>query len=136
MQPRGEELYAIREFQPGDPLSSVHWKSSAKTGHLRVKEFQSQNLQSYTIFLTLTDPATNHPVREEILEERVSEAASMIFHLIQRGHEVSLKTEETQTPFSSSQEHLIALMRLLAFIGLKDGGESPLANQKQIHYET
>ena len=116
VQPKGDELYAIREFQPGDSLSSVHWKSSAKTGNLRVKEFQSQGLQNYTVFLTLTDPATNQLVQEEVLEERVSEAASLIYHLIQRGHEVSLKTEESQTPFGSTQAHLIDLMRLLAFI--------------------
>ena len=116
VQRRGEELYANREFQPGDSLSSVHWKSSAKTGQLRVKEFQSHNQNSYTIFLTLRDPITNSPVKEEIMEERVSEAASMIYHLIQRGHEVSLKTEESQSPFGNSEAHLLGLMRLLAFI--------------------
>ena len=120
IQPRGEELYAIREFQPGDALSSVHWKSSAKTGKLRVKEFHSQNQRSYTISLTLTDPATQQLIQEDILEERVSTAASMIYHLIQNGHEVSLKTEQKQSPFGSSQTHLIGLMRLLAVIGSED----------------
>ena len=122
VQPRGEELHAVREFQPGDSLSSVHWKSSAKTGKLRVKEFQSHNLQSYTVFLTLTNPTTNQPIQEEILEERVSEAASLIYQLIQRGHEVSLKTEETQTAFGSSDVHLLDLMHTLAFIGLQGEG--------------
>lgn len=118
MQPKGEELHAVREFQPGDSLSSVHWKSSAKTGNLRVKEFQSHNLQSYTVFLTLTNAATNQPIQGEELEKRVSEAASLIYHLIQRGHEVSLKTEETQTAFASSDEHLLNIMHMLATIGL------------------
>ncbi len=120
VQTRGEELYAIREFRPGDTLSSVHWKSSAKTGKRRVKEFHNPNLQSYTIFLILTDPVTKQIIQGELLEERVSEAASMIYHLIQRGHEVSLKTETSQTPFGSSQAHLLDLMNLLAFIGFKD----------------
>jgi uncharacterized protein (DUF58 family) len=114
LQRCGDELHAIREFQPGDSLSSVHWKSSAKTGKLRVKEFQSQN--SYTIFLTLTDPTTNQPVQTGILEERISEAASLIYHLIQRGHEVSLKTEESQSPHGNSEAHLLDLMRVLAYI--------------------
>jgi uncharacterized protein (DUF58 family) len=122
VQPRGEELHAVREFQPGDSLSSVHWKSSAKTGNLRVKEFQSHNLQSYTVFLTLTNPATNKPIQEEVLEERVSEAASLIYHLIQKGHKVSLKTEEAQTAFGSSETHLLDLMHTLAFIGLQGEG--------------
>ena len=116
VQPRGEELHAVREFQPGDPMSSVHWKSSAKTGILRVKEFQSHNLQSYTVFLNLMDPATNQPIQEDVLEERISEAASLIYHLIERGNEVSLKTQESQSPFGSSEAHLLDLMRLLAFI--------------------
>ena len=118
VQPKGEELHAVREFQPGDSLSSVHWESSAQTGNLRVKEFQSHNLQSYTIFLTLTNPATNQLIQGEELEKRVSEAASLIYHLINRGHEVSLKTEETQTPFGSSDEHLLDIMHTLATIGL------------------
>lgn len=116
VQPRGGELHAIREFQPGDSLSSVHWKSSAKTGNLRVKEFYSHNLQSYTVCLNLIDPTTNQPVEGEVLEERVSEAASLIYHLIQKGHEVSLKTEEDQTSYGNTEAHLLDLMHLLAFI--------------------
>ncbi len=122
VQPKGEELHAVREFQPGDSLNSVHWKSSAKTGNLRVKEFQSHNLQSYTIFLALKNPTTNQPIQEEDLEERVSDVASLVYHLIQRGHEVSLKTEETQTAYGSSEAHLLDLMYTLAFIGLQGEG--------------
>ena len=29
----GDDLYSIREYRPGDPTASVHWKSSAKTGN-------------------------------------------------------------------------------------------------------
>jgi uncharacterized protein (DUF58 family) len=118
MQRRGEELYAIREFQSGDSMSSVHWKSSAKTGSLRVKEFQSHSQNSYTVFLNLKDPISNASVEEDVVEERVSEAASLIYHLIQKDHEVSLKTEEIQTSFSNSQSHLLELMRILAFCGV------------------
>lgn len=32
------EIYDIREYQPGDPLKSVHWKMSAKKDKLLVKE--------------------------------------------------------------------------------------------------
>jgi len=117
VQLRGEELHAVREYQPGDSLSSIHWKSTAKTGNLRVKEFQSQSQQCYTVFLNLTDPGTNKLVQDEVLEDRVSEAASLVYHLIRRGHEVSLKTEENQTSFSNSEAHLLDLMHILAFCG-------------------
>lgn len=117
LQARGEEIYAIREFRPGDSLSSVHWKSSAKTGELKVKEFQSQQHQSYTVFLNIFQPGSKNTVTEEILEERISKTASLIYYLIQRGNEVSLKTEEMQTAFGNSESHLKKLMYILAFIG-------------------
>jgi uncharacterized protein (DUF58 family) len=118
LQTRGEELYSVREFRSGDSLSSVHWKSSAKTGNLRVKEFQSTNEQSYTVLLNVKEHGSNKIV--EALEERVSKAASLIFHLIKRGNEVSLKTEDMQTEFGKSESHLKELMYILAFIGLDE----------------
>jgi uncharacterized protein (DUF58 family) len=36
LEPRG-----IREFTPGDSLRHIHWRSTAKTGHLLVKEFEA-----------------------------------------------------------------------------------------------
>ncbi|MCH8158035.1 MAG: DUF58 domain-containing protein, partial [Nitrospinae bacterium] len=55
VQPRGEELYALKEFQEGDALDRVHWKSSAKAGNLRVKEFSTGGNEKFTIYLNLTD---------------------------------------------------------------------------------
>ena len=35
----GFELKSVRDFVPGDSLRNIHWKSSAKSGQLRTKEF-------------------------------------------------------------------------------------------------
>jgi hypothetical protein len=35
----GQDLYRIRPYQPGDTSRSVHWKASAHTGELKVREF-------------------------------------------------------------------------------------------------
>jgi uncharacterized protein (DUF58 family) len=41
----GLELLGLRDYQPGDPLRAVAWKSAAKGGPLRVREFaQEQHL--------------------------------------------------------------------------------------------
>ncbi len=34
----GSEPYALREYRPGDPLSRVHWKASARHDHLVTRE--------------------------------------------------------------------------------------------------
>lgn len=41
----------IREYQPGDRFSWIHWKSFAKSGELRTKEFEDK--QAQTIFVVL-----------------------------------------------------------------------------------
>ncbi len=116
---QGDEIIAIREYNEGDPVNAVHWKSSAKTGNLRVKEFLASPDQSFTLFLNLHDSQTNRQVSAPVLEERVSEAASLAYHLIQRGNEVSLKTEENfHILFGSSESHLERIMQFLAHIGL------------------
>lgn len=120
LQTRGEELLSLRAFQPGDSMNLVHWKSSAKTGSLRVKEFVHGTSQKFMVPLDVHDPATGEIVEHDILEKRVSESASRAYHLIRRGDAVSLKTSEFQTPFGSSEPHLESLMRTLAFIGLKE----------------
>lgn len=119
---QGNEMVAVREYSEGDPVNAVHWKSSAKTGNLRVKEFLTGEDQSFTLFLNLNDAQTNRQVADPVLEKRVSEAASLAYHLIRRGYEVSLKTTEDQVqiPFGNSEPHLERIMRFLALVGLKD----------------
>jgi uncharacterized protein (DUF58 family) len=116
----GDDLYSIREYQPGDPMAAVHWKSSAKTGTLRVKEFSKGGLHSYTLFLNIVDPQTNFMVGPETLENRVTETASLAYHLIRRGDEVSLKTPTMQTPSGNTEAHLEHILKYLARVGYEN----------------
>ena len=116
----GDDLYSIREYQPGDPMSAIHWKSSAKTGNLRVKEFSKGGLHSYTLFLNIIDPETNIMVGPEMLENRVTETASLAYHLIRRGDEVSLKTPEMQIPSGNTESHLEHMLKYLARVGYEN----------------
>lgn len=126
----GEEIYALKEYREGDPLSAVHWKSSAKTGDLRIKEFSSGGKQSFTIFLNLEDAQTGTPVENTLMEQRVSEAASLAYHLIRRGDEVSLKTPGHQIPSVNAPQHLEEIMTFLAFVGLEQSEKTRPAGRK------
>lgn len=37
-----ELIRTVREYRPGDALKSVHWRSTAKTGELRIKETEGE----------------------------------------------------------------------------------------------
>ena len=41
----------LRDYQPGDRFSAVHWKSFARTGDLRTKEFEDRQSQNITVCL-------------------------------------------------------------------------------------
>jgi uncharacterized protein (DUF58 family) len=49
LEPRG-----IREYVTGDPIRTIHWKSTAKTGNLMVKEFETGSGVSLKMMLQRT----------------------------------------------------------------------------------
>lgn len=67
-----EEFVSLREYRRGDPLRHIHWKSSARTGELLVKEFQDEYFVRHAMVLdTFQDGQL-----PEVFEEAVSVAAS------------------------------------------------------------
>jgi len=116
---RGEELFALREYRDGDAMSRVHWKSSAKTGDLRIKEYLGGEHENYTILLNLVDPQTRLPIAKDVMEQKVSESASLAYYLIRRGDAVQLKTPDYESPFANTESHLEMIMTYLAFAGLE-----------------
>jgi uncharacterized protein (DUF58 family) len=67
-----EEFIAVRDYRPGDPLRHVHWRSSARTGRLVVKEFQDEFFVRHALILDTFGKAE----QAEAFEEAVSLAAS------------------------------------------------------------
>ena len=78
------EIYAIREYRPGDSMKTIHWKLSARTEQLMVKEFSfPQGVQ----ILILLDLYT-HNTRlygEESMDALLGSFASLSFSLALRG---------------------------------------------------
>ncbi len=69
-----EEFLSIREYQPGDPLKKIHWKSFAKLGKPMVKETQDQFASRYALILD-TFSAQGE---DEVFEDAVTVAASFV----------------------------------------------------------
>ncbi|MBZ5522816.1 MAG: DUF58 domain-containing protein [Acidobacteriia bacterium] len=74
---RGSELYRIREHTPDDPARFVHWKATAKTGALKVREFTREDERRLRIVF---DNAAPGAVPEAVYEHWVSKAASLAWH--------------------------------------------------------
>jgi uncharacterized protein (DUF58 family) len=67
------EFMSLRDYQPGDPLKNIHWKSFAKHGKLIVKEYQDEYFVRRALLLDtfVGDAAT------EQFEAAMSTAASI-----------------------------------------------------------
>lgn len=70
------QLVGIRDYRPGDRLSLIHWKSTAKTGKLQTKEFDTLLLNSSLLFLDCSADAWAGEA-DSAFEEAVSAAASL-----------------------------------------------------------
>lgn len=107
---------SIREYTPQDPMKTINWKASAKTGDLMVNTFDSALTQRVMILLDIED---NGILKyENLVEESISLAATIARRLLQQGMEVGLITNvvepEVFLPLKGGKAQMSALERKLA----------------------
>lgn len=82
-----EEFYGLREYRHGDNPKRVHWRSSARTGQLLVREMTDLKPQSVIVVLeTYTSPGTDQSLRERA----ISAAATILCHALENGYRLAL----------------------------------------------
>ena len=106
-QETGDYL-GVRDYRPGDPLRSVHWRSAARAGRLIVTEFEEESRRRVLIALGGED-AGEPP--DSAFETLAQAAASIAKSSIDSGHQVSLlhsAGELSDARFSECLESLAA----------------------------
>lgn len=102
-------LSGVREYERGDPLNRIHWKSSAKTGELFTKIFDPTSVQGGTLILDLhadTYVEERASYRQELA---ITVTASISYLLQASGEQVGMITngldaaEEAQWEVESHQ---------------------------------
>lgn len=78
-------FHAIREYSPGDSQRHIHWKSTAKTGTLMVRQYEETRRASLAVTLDLN---TEEYSTEDEFELAVSAAASIAVQGVRDGREV------------------------------------------------
>ncbi|KZE91443.1 DUF58 domain-containing protein [Microbacterium sp. TNHR37B] len=80
-------FHAIREYVPGDAQRNVHWKSTAKTGTLMVRQYEETRRSRMVIALAASDAEF---ATDEEFELAVSAAASLGVRGIRDGRDVDV----------------------------------------------
>jgi uncharacterized protein (DUF58 family) len=107
---RGTDLYNLREYRWGDDPRLIHWKSTAKSGAVMVRELEAE--AALRVRLVLEDPPPG--VDADRLEADISWAASLAAHLIGQGSQVELTGTSLFVPLGTGSAQLRRILEALA----------------------
>jgi uncharacterized protein (DUF58 family) len=87
---RGYDLYRIREYEPEDSARHVDWKSTAKSGSLKVREFTREDERKLRVVFDNPAPGA---IRDAAYERAVGLAASLAWHFAGEHTELSFAAD-------------------------------------------
>jgi uncharacterized protein (DUF58 family) len=130
---RGQDLYALREYVPTDSVRHVHWKASARTGSLMVREFAREDDRRVLLVL---DPYSGGADRDsgETADQRFERAvdlcAGIAWHFYERDAQLEFRGAGIETRLAPAEENIFAILRYLAVAEAeKPGSESGLLKE-------
>ncbi|WP_253941395.1 DUF58 domain-containing protein [Microbacterium sp. SYP-A9085] len=82
-------FHAIREYVPGDARRQIHWKSTAKTGRLMVRQFEETRRSRLAVILSL---ARGEYETDDEFELGVGVAASLAVQAVRDGRDLDVVT--------------------------------------------
>ena len=117
----GHDLYALRGYVPTDSARHVHWKASARSGSLIVREFTREDDCRVLLVLDphVSDPITGlNPAQSADASERFERAvtlcASVAWHFFERNAQLQFRSAGLETSLATAEENIFAILRHLA----------------------
>jgi uncharacterized protein (DUF58 family) len=106
----------VREYAPSDPLSRIHWPTTARLGRLMVKEFELDPFADIWIALDL-NRYTHHGRGLESTEEyAVTIAASLGKHFLMQNRSVGFLAQNETIHADRGSRQITKLLELLAVV--------------------
>lgn len=99
-------FHALLEYQPGDDLRHVHWRSTARTGTMMVRQYEETRRSHFVIGLSrsLADYAT-----EDDFELGVSAAGSIGLRALRDSQRVDMRVQGRELPAGTGKQLLDSL---------------------------
>lgn len=111
-------FHAIRDYVPGDSRRHVHWKSTAKTGQLMVRQYEETRRSRIAIAIDLDITQYNS---DDEFEMAVSAAASLGLQAVRDGREVVITASSRIPRHVAHRVHSIQTLPTLTPVGMLDG---------------
>jgi hypothetical protein len=111
-------FHAIREYVPGDSPRHIHWRSTAKTGKIMVRQYEESRRSRIALLLGLNDD--DEYASEDEFEMAVSAAASLGAQGIRDGRDVLVTASAEIPEFSRTEVKAIQTIPTLTAKGMLD----------------
>jgi uncharacterized protein (DUF58 family) len=116
----GHDLYALRGYVPTDSARHVHWKASARSGSLMVREFTREDDCRVLLVLdphvadTLSASPSTTAVAAERFERAVTLCASIAWHFYERNARLQFRSAAMETSLAAADENIFLILKHLA----------------------
>ncbi|MDN4471489.1 DUF58 domain-containing protein [Demequina zhanjiangensis] len=110
-------FHAIREYLPGDSWRHVHWKSTAKTGRLMVRQYEETRRSRVAVMIDIDAHAYE---TEDEFESAVSVAASLSVQAVRDGREVAVTASSPLSEHDRGRVHSLQTLPTVSARGLLD----------------
>jgi len=128
------DVSTIRDYDPHDGLSRIHWASTARTGRLMSRLYDTRQSADLLVVLDLQRGVHLGRGSESTLEYAVSLAASICHAAIRRGQAVGLVSNDREATGFGAGRGETQRLRILDFLALADdNGHVPLADTIRRH---
>ena len=90
LSPDDVSFHALREYQPGDDLRHVHWRSTARTGTVMVRQYEETRRSHFVLGLSRNPSDYRHPDEFELA---ISAAGSLGLRAVRDSRRVDLQVQ-------------------------------------------
>ena len=109
LSPDDVSFHALREYQPGDDLRHVHWKSTARTGSVMVRQYEETRRSHFVIGLSRHPGDYRTPDEFELA---ISVAGSLGLRALRDSQRVEVRVQGRSLPAASGKQFLDSLSGL------------------------
>jgi uncharacterized protein (DUF58 family) len=116
-------FHALLEYQPGDDLRHVHWKSTARTGTMMVRQYEETRRSHFVIGLSRS--AADYATADDF-ELGISAAGSIGLRALRDSQRVDVRVQGRELPAGTGKQ-LLDSLAAVENSKAKEGGIADLA---------